>query len=312
MNGAVPDWEDHLATINARCTEVLASPEFAAVPEIAATLGMALPQLRELVVCAARQGLPLALWEPLAKACDKRGITQDSHVLQRFLLLASGIANLRLVPQLPVPDEVKERLFDQFSYVCAPDREIEWLLNPRHYGFRVMCKFMLLERFPAGQSDWEISGFPRSYLVKMPFRDVPKTLRCVFLRAGGRWPFFETHTAFRRDLPIITEEEERKVFRLMAGAMKLQPAIRGYMGSAWFMDPSLAVVSPHLAWLADWWRECVDFGAVWTNTGEALPDSGFLVGDRHRRRLYQSGQWKPRMGLIVWERSDLLRWFDHQ
>jgi hypothetical protein len=146
----------------------------------------------------------------------------------------------------------------------------------------------------------------------MPFRDVPKVLRCVFLRAGGRRPFFETHTAFRPDLPIITEEGERKVFRLMAGAMKLQPAIRGYVASAWFLDPSLAVVSPHLAWLADWWRECVDFGAVWTNIGEARPDSGFLVGDRHRRKLYQSGQWKPREGLIVWERSDFLRWFDHQ
>jgi hypothetical protein len=310
----VPDvhihWLDRIAEIDARCSEILSLPEFEAIPGIAATVGMGPPQLHDLVVQTARTGIPLELWEQLVRASEKHGIPENGYVLQRFLLLIAGTANLRLVPDLPVADEVKDRLLNQFLYVCAPDREMTSLLNPRHYGFRVMCKFMLLERFPAGQSDWEISGFPRSWLAKMPVRDLPRALKCVYLRAGGRRPFFVSHTAFRRDLPIITEEDERTTFRLLAASMRLQPTIRGYLASGWFMDPKLSEVSPHLAWLSHWYRECEEFGAVWTNIGEAPRDGGFTVGDRRRRKLYETGHWKPLEGALIWERRDLLRWHD--
>ncbi len=308
----VSAWAGRIAEVEARCAGVLASPEFVAVRESAAALGLGPSRLRELAALTARQGMPPEAWDPLAEACERQGISPGAHVPERYLLLSIGVETLGAVSGLPVPGEVKERLLDQFRYVCAPDRETERLLNPRDYGFRAMCKFMLLERFPAGQSDWEISGFPRSFLTKMPLPDVPRALWCVFGRAGGRRPFFESHTAFRRELPIITGDEERKAFRLMAEAMKQQPEVRGYLGSAWFMDPSLEAVSPHLGWLAAWYRECVDFGALWTTLGDASPDAGFLVGDRRRRRLYEAGQWKPLQGLIVWARSDMLRWLDWQ
>ena len=303
-------WMNRIAEIDARCGEILSLPEFMAIPGIAASLGVTTSQLNDLVVQTARAGIPLERWEPLARACEKQGIPEGSYALQRFVLLSAGTATLRLVPHLPVADEVKDRLLNQFLYVCAPDREMAVLLNPRHYGFRVMCKFMLLERFPAGQSDWEISGFPCSWLARMPVRDVPKALNCVFLRAGGRYPFFETHTAFRRELPILTEEDERHTFRLLAASMRLQPKIRGYLAAAWLMDPKLSEVSPHLAWLSDWYQECEEFGAVSTNLGEAPRDAGFLVGDRHRRGLYETGHWKPLQGLLIWERRDLLRWYN--
>ena len=301
---------DRIAEIDARCREILSLPEFMAIPGIAASLGVEQSQIKDLAVQTARTGIPLERWETLATACRKQGIPDSGHILQRFILLRAGIANLQLVPHLPVADEVKDRLLDQFLYVCAPDREMDSLLNPQHYGFRVMCKFMLLERFPAGQSDWEISGFPSSWLAKIPALDLPKTLNCVFLRAGGRRPYFETHTAFRRELPILTEEDERTTFRLLAASMRLQPSIRGYLAASWFMDPKLSEVSPHLAWLSDWLSECQRFGAVWTNIGEAPRDAGFLVGDRRRRKLYETGQWKPLQGLLIWERRDLLRWYD--
>ncbi len=303
------DWTDRIAELDGRCREILSGPEFAPIPGIAATVGMGPAQLNHLVVQTARTSIPLELWEPLVQACEKQGTQESSYVLQRFLLLSAGIANLRLVPHLPVVDEVKDRLLNQYVYVCAPDRDMASLLNPRHYGFRVMCKFMLLERFPAGQSDWEISGFPRSWSAKMPFRDLPRALKCVYLRAGGRQPFFVSHTAFRRDLPILTEEDERASFRLLAGSMKLQPTIRGYLASSWLMDPKLSEVSPHLEWLSRWYRECVEFGAVLTNIG-ASRDSGFLVGDRRRRKLYETGHWKPLEGVLIWARRDLLRWYD--
>jgi hypothetical protein len=296
--------------VAARCRAVLALPEFAAVPDLLAGAGVAVTQLQNLVAETARTALPEQVWNTMAGACAKHGIPESGYVLQRFVLLTAGLPNLPRIALLPVPEEVKCRLLEQFLYVCAPDREISVLLDPRHYGFRTLCKFMRLERFPAGQSDWEISGFPRAWISRMPLRDVPRALRCVFLRSGGRRPFFETHTAFRRDLPILTPEDERKTFQLLSRSMLLQPAIRGYLGASWFLDPHLPVVSPHLAWMSDWLRECQTFGAVWTTIGEAKKNAGFLVGDRRRRKLYESGKWKPLTGVLLWARTDLLKWFD--
>lgn len=298
-----------ISEVEARCKAVLALPEFAAVSELLADVEVAIPQLQDLVSQTARTALPCEMWDTMAQACEKHGIPENSYVLQRFVLLTAGLPNLFRIALLPLAEEVKSRLLEQFLYVCAPDREIATLLNPRQYGFRVMCKFMRLERFPSGQSDWELSGFPRSLLARMPLRDLPRALKCVLLRAGGHRPYFEAHTAFRRDLPILTPEDERKTFRLVAESMRLQPAIRGYISAAWFLDPHLPAVSPHLAWMSDWLRECERFGAVWTTIGGAGENAGFLVGDRHRRRLYESGKWKPVTGLLLWARTDLLDWY---
>ncbi|MBK9169068.1 MAG: hypothetical protein IPM24_16570 [Bryobacterales bacterium] len=299
---------DRVRELAARCQEVLASHEFRAVAGIAAGLHLARTELGDLVSSTARSGLPLERWRMLAEACEREGIPESRFVPQRFLLLTVGMERLSDVPDLPVVQAVKEKLLEQFHFVCSPDRETDQLLNPTRYGFRAMCRFMLLQRFPAGQIDWEVSGFPRSWVARVPRRHLPAVMRCVLLRAGGRAPWFDAHTGFRRELPILSEEEERKAYRLMAASMRMQPSILGFMGSSWFADPSLARVSPHLAWLSAWYRECVDYGAVWTDIGEAHRDDGFLTGDRKRRRLYEAGQWKPRVGLVLWPRKDVLRW----
>jgi hypothetical protein len=299
-----------IADAASRCRALLASPELKEIPALLADAGVGISQVEEVVLQTAHAGLPLKTWDAMAQACENHGIPESSYALQRHVLLSAGMPNLARIAHLPIADEVKRRLLDQFLYLCDPDREMAVLLNPRHYGFRVMCKFMRLERFPAGQSDWEISGFPRSWLAKMPLRDLARALNCVYLRAGRHRPYFETHTAHRRESPILTPEDERRTYRLMAASMRLQPAIRGYLGASWLLDPRLAEVSPHLAWMSAWYRECERFGAIWTTIGEAQKDAGFLVGDPNRRRLYERGQWKPLKGLLLWARRDLLAWYD--
>ena len=296
--------------IRVRCEATLASPEFVKIAQTADGLALHAPEIAHLVAAAARGTIPSERLLELARTYAQPGVPEGDFAVARFVLLTAGIPNLQRLPSLPVAAEVKHRLLDWFSYLCAPDREMAQLLNLSDYHFSLMCKLVRLERFPGGQIDWEISAFPRSWLAKVPFSDMPRLARCVFLRAGGNRPFFEAHTASRRELPILTEEEERKAYRLMALSMKLQPEIRGFFGSSWFADPELQRVSPHLSWLARWYEECADFGAVWTDTGEASPDGGFLVGDRHRRRLYEQGLWKPKQGLLVWPRKDLLRWYE--
>jgi hypothetical protein len=285
---------------------------FKQVTQIADGIGLTRSRLVQLGERIAHIGLPQPDWDSLVEACQDAGIPDLERTLARVVLLTIGRDSLERVAELPVVEDVKLRMYDQFRYVCEPDHMAEELINPSRFGFRVMCRFMRLERFPAGQFAWELSGFPRSYFTRMPWADVPKALDCIYHRAGGHAPFFESHTAIRRELPILTEEEERSSLRLMAESMRLQPRIRGYQAMSWLLSPNLGEASPHLAWLAELYREFTQAGAVWTNIGPAAPNTGFLIGDHRRRRLYDEGAWQPLTGLLIWARQDVLRWSDAQ
>jgi len=241
-------------------------------------------------------------WERLADACEKEGIPESSYVLQRFVLLATGATNLPLIPRLPVVEEVKTRLLDQFLYVVLPTRRWRQLLNRGITGSASCASSCGWSVFPPASLTGSLSGFPPLMAGKNAPTRHPGAVNCVFLRAGGSRPFFETHTAFRREAPILTEADERKVFRLLGGSMRLQPEIRGIWARSWFLDPMLAKVSPHIGWLAEWFEECERFGAVWTTIGKASPIADFssetgTVATLRNRALETAN------GLIIWERA---------
>ncbi len=300
-----------LAAVQSLWAEALQSPEIRAVGEAIRAAGLSTADVTSITAETARAKLPADKWQFLERACESAGVGSENWALPRYALFMTGGSSLAAVPGLPVAEEVKLRLFDQFAYVVHPDRQMDRLLNPMDYGFKVMCRFMRLERFPACQFDWEPAGIPRSYLLRVKRRSLASMISTIWLRGGGRFNWWESHTAFRRESPILTEEEERESFRLMGLSMRQQPDVRGYTGSSWLISPNLAEASPHLAWLGEWCRECVRFGSIWVDIGEPPPDMGFLVGDRRRRKLYETGAWKPRLGLLVWPREGLLRWHEH-
>jgi hypothetical protein len=282
----------------------LASSEFQEVRRRLAAGGVTDGKIQQLVDATATSGLPKDDWARIEALC--RG--GDPMVVSRYVLLVAMLHNLERVRRYPVVEEVKGRLLDFFLYVCEPDRETDQLLDPRRHGFGVMCRMATLRRFPAGQFDWEIGGVPRSWLLQVPKKDFSRLAWTVWGKAGGREPFFMVHTSYRRELPILTVEDERHGTRLATASMELQPGIRGLIGASWMLDPKLASVSPHMSWLAALQQENRRFGAFFSHTGPASPDAGFLVGDRRRRRAYESGDWKPVNGISVWARRDMLRW----
>jgi hypothetical protein len=54
-------------------------------------------------------------------------------------------------------------------------------------------------------------------------------------------------------------------------------------------------------------------GGLITDLGiEASPDAGFLEGSTERRLLYESGQYRPIEGVIIWPRRAALAWLANQ
>jgi hypothetical protein len=164
----------------------------------------------------------------------------------------------------------------------------------------------LLERFPAGRLDWETSGIPRGWLAKIPRRDVPRVLRAIATQVGGFKPVAFTHLAFLQN-PFVTlkETEVKASFLRVARCLALRPELRAIVSEAWFYSAETQRVCPHLRWTTELIEEN---GGILTNLGKSPEDAGFLVGSRERRKLYESGEYKPNQGVIIWPRPAVLKW----
>src|SRR5579864_2400954 len=169
---------------------------------------------------------------------------------QRALLLAAALVSLNRLEGLPVESSVKRLICDEFQFFAKPaPREIA-LFAPESASFLSLCKLSLLERFPAGQFHWEISGFPRSWLLRVPPSALPRLIYFLAAELRGFSPCIVPHMATRRKNPLmlIEKESDRSWFR-MACSAQIWPGIRGLVASSWLHSPETYRVSPHLAFI---------------------------------------------------------------
>jgi hypothetical protein len=124
-------------------------------------------------------------------------------------------------------------------------------------------------------------------------------------RAWGPW--LEVHTE-ARELSDFNEAGWDKAWAAAAAILRRRPELRGMIGSSWFYDPPLEVISPRLAYLRLNPTRNGAFmihqgpGEIHTQRAAASPGS--------RRALIEAGEYTPRCWLVVWPRAALLRWAD--
>lgn len=173
------------------------------------------------------------------------------------------------------------------------------------YNFERAAKLATLRRFPAGPMEWEVSGIPRSWLLKAGF-DSPRMLAFIATRLGGFRPCFFMHVAPRpRNRALVLEKEVMRSWHRMARSLALQPAMRGILAHAWFHDPRAVADNPTLEPLN---RPFTKFGGAIVLLDRAAEDSGVLEGNARRRAEYQEGRLSYRMGIAMWPRADVLAW----
>ena len=255
------------------------------------------PDVRKLAMSAAEADRALA---PLAPDDTSR-----SEVVRRAYL-AAALRSLDRLRDLRVGDSVRARFCAVFRGFCEPAPADSRRYRPDlDYPPRALAACALLERFPAGQLDWEVSGLPRSYLWKMPIGDLPRVLRALASDLQGVRPFFTAHMGVQRYPLLFVEIESHRSYYRIAESMALQPEVKGLIMASWYHSTETIRVSPHLAWTN---RTPVDHGALVTHIGEASPSDGFLVGSEQRRKLFEAGEYKPTIGLVIWPRRSLLAW----
>jgi len=179
-------------------------------------------------------------WAPLRDRLPFEG----DQAMERVLLLLASAAYEPRIADCPVPESVKQRLRQEHQQFAKARKQQPLLMGSS--AFVSACKFATLRRFPAGPLDWEVSGFPRSWLARVGW-EAPKMGAYLTAHIGGFSPLFFTHVArppYNRSL--VLEREVLRTYHRIARAMSMQPEIKGLMTAAWFHDPAMVKDRPHL------------------------------------------------------------------
>src|SRR6266849_6542876 len=133
--------------------------------------------------------------QALKEEARRAGIELEAGGFERALLQCAAVETSPRIAGLPVHESVKALLGNEFTYYTRTAGGDS--LQIGSYVFVTGCKVISLRRFPAGPMDWEISGFPRSWLLKVGISDLPRVLRFLSMRMGGVKPMFFMHVARR-------------------------------------------------------------------------------------------------------------------
>ena len=305
--GSQYDLRQHIDQARDACARALSSAGIAAAIDFLAN--RLLPPERCLALLretARREKVVATLLSARNAAQTADGLAGEPAAVERALLVQAARQRLDCIADLPVDASVKHLLCGEFIAYAAPPRGSEPRFAIDTQSFIAMSRIVTGLRFPGGLFDWEVSGYPRSWFLKLPARLIGPTVRFLTFRTKGIAPFLVWHlagTVHRH--PFLLESDSRKSFYRMAAAAERQPHVKGLMAASWLLSSETLRVSPHLEFIR---RPFLEAGGIYTEAGPAHVSNGFLTGDMKRKKLYEAGRYKPTVGVVLCSRDQAIRW----
>ena len=269
-------------------------------------LGYSPAQCAELLQDVRESPETLVPIQRLKEQVHRAGHRLQNDSFERALLAYAAHETFLRIDNLPVYEPVKSLIREEIQFYTSLANDAKNPMKIGSYLFGLACKIVSLRRFPSGPMDWEVSGFPRSWLVRLRKRELPRVLRFLFLDMGGLAPMFFMHVARKpKNRSLIIEREVLRSYYRMARSLELQPTIKGILASAWFHDPAAVARYPHLSWLS---RPYLESGGLIAVAGLAPADSGFAEHSLERQEQFARGEVQFRMGIAMWPRRNALEW----
>lgn len=238
-----------------------------------------------------------------ARSCSQSA--RDSVDIERWLLVRQAIDLLRS-GRIGMLGEAARRLTcDELVALLEDDRAARAWLSVAGIRFRESAKMVTGRRFSAGLFHWEICGIRRSWIARVPLRDLAGFGRAL-LKLGGFGPVMFPHLNPRRQCAKLDEPSISASLAVMAETMERNAGLRGFAAASWLRSPDTPRVSPHLAAIN---APILASGGFVTTVGPAAPECGVFDRSTRRRQLYDAGIFKPTVGLVMWARTDMLRWW---
>lgn len=224
--------------------------------------------------------------------------------VERYALLQAFLASLRKIAGFPVHDSIKRFYCSQCVEIADPAPQRAAFFRQGLPPFDEMAKIASLRRLPAGQLSFDVTRFPRSWLLRIHPANLPAAIGA--LSRQGLGPVVAPHLSHWRANPLfVLKGENERSLRRIAKCMELRPDIGGLVADSWLYSAEVGNAFPHLAWQRSFF---LDHGAFLVEMETATPDSGFLVGSAKRRQLWEQGRFRPRRTLVLWDRHSMLSW----
>jgi hypothetical protein len=240
----------------------------------------------------------------IEKAKREAALPAASAAIERWLLVHAAAAMLSST-RMPLGETVLNRTCAEIASLLDDARATEETLLVTGIRFREFAKMATGRRFSAGLFHWDVCGVSRSWLLKVPLRDVPGLVRTLAKLRGlgpGMFPHLNPH----RQPGHLAEPAISDALAAMAETLDVRPDLRGLVAASWLRSPDVHSVSPHLAAVN---APIVAAGGFVTTIGLAPPDCGVFERSRERERLYREGRFTLTTGLVIWPRVDMLRWW---
>ena len=159
---------------------------------------------------------------------------------------------------------------------------------------------------PCGALQFDLNGVVGPKLIARDLaatRSLRSATGYIGARGWGRW--YSNHIDVRA-IKEFTPEGWTTSFARIAELLALNPSVRGVAGVAWFYDPALARVSPHLSYIGATLERSGAFRV--TMKTEEHDVANALARSLSRKALYERGEYSPTCYLVAWPRRSLLEW----
>lgn len=185
------------------------------------------------------------------------------------------------------------REFDAAYFSFAHDPFVKDFALLTHRFIPVGAEFVSLD-----------SGVPRRALSAGGAMQALRAAWFIVVKAGGFSPYFQLH-AHPLSLTDFNPAGWERTYGRLADLLRVNPSMKGVVSASWFFDPRLRLISPHLNYLRDVPEH---HGAAFFFVGEdVVGDSGAVATSKTRRRLFESGEYVPKIFLRVWPRAAIMR-----
>jgi hypothetical protein len=159
---------------------------------------------------------------------------------------------------------------------------------------------------PCGALQFDLNGVVGPKLIARDLaatRSLVSAAGYIASRGWGRW--YSNHIDIRA-IKEFTPEGWTASFARTAELLALNPSVRGVAGVAWFYDPELVRVSPHLAYIGQTLQESGAFRVTMKTQEHDIANA--LARSLSRKRLHERGEYSPACYLVAWPRRALLDW----
>jgi len=233
------------------------------------------------------------------------GLPAASTAVERWLLAHAAASMLSAARKPLLGQAVVERTCADIARLLDDTWATAERLRVTGIRFREFAKMATGRRFSAGLFHWDVCGLSRSWLLKVPPRDVPG-LVCALAKLRGLGPAMFPHLNPHRPPGHLAEPAISGALAAMAETLESRPDLHGLVAASWLRSPDVHRVSPHLAAVN---APILAAGGFVTTLGSAPRDCGVFEHSRERVRLFREGRFTPTIGLVIWSRADMLRWW---